>query len=102
MPVVWIPAALRRLTGDQETVRATGATIREVIDHLDASFPGIKARLCDGASLRPGLAAVVDSQVARTGLDEPVNDNSEVHFLPAIAGGAFQPRITRITRMGAN
>lgn len=87
MPMVWIPATLRALTLQQETVRVGGATVREVIDQLDAKFPGIKARLCDGDNLRPGIVVAIDSDVSRAGLGQEVNENSEVHFLPAIGGG---------------
>jgi molybdopterin synthase sulfur carrier subunit len=87
MPVVWIPAALRSLTNQLETVRVTGSTVRAVIDQLEAAYPGIKARLCEGDRLRPGLAVVVDTEVSRTGLSQAVGENSEVHFLPAIGGG---------------
>lgn len=88
MPVVWIPALLRDLTGDQETVAVAGQTVGEVIDALDERFPGIRDRLCRGAGLRPGLAVAVDTQIARNGLSQPVAETSEVHFLPALAGGA--------------
>ncbi len=87
MPVVWIPAQLRPLTGGQQTVTVSGATVAQVIEALDQVFPGIKDRLCAGDSLRPGQAAVVDTQVARLGLFQPVAENSEVHFVPAIGGG---------------
>jgi molybdopterin synthase sulfur carrier subunit len=87
MPTIWIPATLRALTHQQETVRVGGATVREVIDQLDAQFPGIKARLCDGDNLRPGIVVAIDSDVSRAGLGQEVNENSEVHFLPAIGGG---------------
>jgi sulfur-carrier protein len=88
MPMIWIPATLRAFTHQQETVRVGGATVREVIDQLDAQFPGIKARLCDGDNLRPGIVVAIDSDVSRAGLGQEVNENSEVHFLPAIGGGA--------------
>jgi molybdopterin synthase sulfur carrier subunit len=87
MPVVWIPSLLRSLTGGQETVSVAGATVGEVIASLDRQYPGVKERLCDGDRLRAGIAAAVDTQVARLGLDEPVSESSEVHFLPAIGGG---------------
>jgi sulfur-carrier protein len=87
MPVVWIPVTLRSLTGGEETVRAAGATMREVIDTLETRFPGIRERLCDGDSLRPGLAVVIDNQVSRAGLWQSVSADSEIHFVPAIAGG---------------
>jgi molybdopterin synthase sulfur carrier subunit len=87
MAVVWIPALLRDLTGGQETVTATGTDVRQVIEALDRQFPGVKQRLCDENGLRAGVAVAVDTQVARLGLRQPVGANSEVHFLPAIAGG---------------
>ena len=87
MPTVWIPALLRDLTGGQETVPVPGSTVREVIEALDRSFPGIKDRLCVADELRPGIAVAVDTQVTRRGLGQPVGDHSEVHFLPAVSGG---------------
>lgn len=87
MPNVWIPALMRDLTAQQENVHVAGTTLREVIDALDEKFPGIKARLCQGEGLRPGLAVVIDTQVARGGLAEAVGAASEVHFIPAIGGG---------------
>jgi hypothetical protein len=48
----------------------------------------MRARLCEGEALKPGIAAAVGQGVARLGLREPVGPDSEVHFLPALAGGA--------------
>ncbi len=87
MATVWIPSLLRDLTGGRETVTVPGASVRQVIDELDRLHPGVRDRLCDGDALRPGLAVIVDSEVARLGLLQPVGPDSEVHFLPAIAGG---------------
>jgi molybdopterin synthase sulfur carrier subunit len=86
MPTVWIPSLLRDLTG-RETVSASGDNVREIIESLEKMFPGIKARLCSNGGLRDGLAVVVDGQVGRRGLLQPVGEKSEVHFLPAISGG---------------
>jgi len=68
-------------------VGVPGRTVGEAIDHLEARFPGIKARLYDGPNLRKGMAIVLGTQVSRAGLDEPVDDTSEVHFVQAISGG---------------
>lgn len=87
MAVVWIPPLLRDLTGGAATVRADGATVGAVIAALEQQYPGIRARLCVGDALKPGVAAAVDQSVARLGLLEPVGAESEVHFLPAVAGG---------------
>jgi molybdopterin synthase sulfur carrier subunit len=87
MPVVWVPSLLRSFTGGNERITVAGATVGDVIENLDRIYPGIKNRLCDGESLRSGLAVAVDTQVARLGLLQPVNETSEVHFLPAVGGG---------------
>jgi molybdopterin synthase sulfur carrier subunit len=88
MATIWIPSLLHDLTDGRDTVTANGATVRELIAALDVLYPGMQGRLCDGDTLRPGLAVVVDSQVAPLGLGQPVGPHSEVHFLPAISGGA--------------
>ena len=44
---VKIPTPLRRLTEQQSTVSADGGDVAAMIESLDGSFPGIKARLCD-------------------------------------------------------
>jgi molybdopterin converting factor small subunit len=87
MPTVWIPALLRDVTGGRETVTVAGATVGEVIESLEKSYPGVRARLCDAGGLKKGIAVAVDTQVSRLGLREPVKDLSEIHFLPAISGG---------------
>jgi sulfur-carrier protein len=88
MPIVGIPSLLRSFTAGKDRIAVPGATIGEVIDHLEGTFPGIKARLCDADGLRRGLAVAVDTQLARLGLDQPVDENSEIHFIPAIGGGS--------------
>ncbi len=92
MPTVWIPSLLRSYTQDHEKVYLAGTTMREVIDALESNFPGIKNRLYDGDQVRAGLAVVIDTQIARGGLSEPVQENSEVHFVPAIGGGTYLGR----------
>jgi molybdopterin synthase sulfur carrier subunit len=87
MATVWIPSLLRQLTAGREAVTVAGTTVRQLIEQLDAMYPGLRARLTDGDTLRPGLAVVVDGQVATLGLAQPVAQESEVHFLPAIGGG---------------
>jgi sulfur-carrier protein len=87
MATAWIPSPLRDLTGGRDTVTVPGASVGQVIDALDRLHPGVKDRLCDTDGLRPGIAVVVDTEVARLGLLQPVGPHSEVHFLPAISGG---------------
>ncbi len=88
MPTVWIPAPLRDLTGGRVTVEVAGSTVRQVIESLEAAYPGMKARLCDGERLKPGVRVAVDSVVAPLGMLQPVSPESEVTFVQAVGGGA--------------
>ena len=44
---VRIPTILRTYTGGESEVSADGGTLAEVLDSLDGSYPGIKARILD-------------------------------------------------------
>ncbi|MGE0756499.1 MAG: MoaD/ThiS family protein [Pirellulaceae bacterium] len=87
MPTVWIPAPCRDLSQGAATVEVAGSTVREAVEALENVCPGIKARLIQGDAVRPGTQVVVDGQVARLGMRQPVASASEIHFLPAIGGG---------------
>lgn len=87
MPRVFIPPLLRKLTDGTEQVDVEGRTVGEVVDNLEARYPGIRAKLCEGDDLKPGLTVAVGSEMSNLGLLERVEPDSEVHFLPAIGGG---------------
>jgi molybdopterin synthase sulfur carrier subunit len=88
MPRVFIPPQARALTGGQASVDVPGTRVRQVVEEMERLYPGMKARLCDGDALRPGLVVVVGTEVAQLGLAQPVEADSEVHFLPAVGGGS--------------
>ena len=87
MPVVWIPSLLQPLTGGKDKLTVSGATVQGLIDNLDAQYPGVKERLCDRGELRPHIAVAIDGDVSPEGLEQDVQENSEVHFIPALSGG---------------
>ena len=90
MPSVLIPTPLRKLTNELEEVSAAGANIGELLDNLDAAFPGLKDRVCDEAgNVRRFVNIFVNGEDIRF-LDEkatPVKDTDEISIVPAIAGG---------------
>lgn len=88
MAIIYIPAALRSLTGGRDSVAVEGATVREVIDNADRAWPGLRERLIDRAALRPNISVAVDGEVSPLGLLEQVPAGAEVHFITAIKGGA--------------
>lgn len=87
MAVVHIPAAMRSLTGGVAQATVSGATLGEVIDRLEADYPGLKSRLADGERLRSGLAAFVDGVQVSPLLSTRIGQDAEIYFAPAIAGG---------------
>ena len=87
MATVYIPPLMQALTGGQRQIEVPGSTVRQVIENLDRSFPGVKERLVEDNRVKPGVSVAVDGEVTPLGLLEKVQDDSEVHFLPAIGGG---------------
>lgn len=84
---VWIPPVHRDLTGGVENVQLSAATIEEVVAALDARFPGMAARLTQDGRLRPGIAVAVDGVISARGLRQRLTKPSDIHFVPAMAGG---------------
>lgn len=87
MPLVFIPAQLRGLTGGEAQIELAAGSVREVVEALEARFPGIKERLCQGDELAPGLQLSIDHAMTSRGLRAKLGPKSEVHFLPAFGGG---------------
>ena len=92
MPVtVRIPAPLRKLTNEQDTVVANeSGTLAELIDALEAEHAGLKERLCDETGeLRRFVNVYINGEDVRflSGLDTAVESGAEVSIVPAVAGG---------------
>ena len=90
MPTVWVPAPWReKLAGGRQQVEVAGATVRQVIESLEAQYPGFRQRLLDAEvdRIRPDIAVSVDGEISTEGLHKKVGASSEVHFLPAMSGG---------------
>jgi molybdopterin synthase sulfur carrier subunit len=88
MATVFIPSLMQNMTGGNDKVNIPGSTVRQIIDNLEKEFPGMKERLVDNNRVKPNISVAVDGEVTNLGMLEKVGENSEVHFLPAIGGGA--------------
>jgi molybdopterin synthase sulfur carrier subunit len=90
---VRIPTILRTYTGGEKAVEASGATLIELIDDLEASHPGLRDRLLEARDGREDLRRFVnlyvnDEDVRFTGgLGTELADGDQVVVLPAVAGG---------------
>ena len=89
---VRIPTPLRKLTNEEATVMADGATnVAQVIDALEAQHPGLKERVCDETGeLRRFVNIYVNGEDIRfeSGLATKVAAGDEVSIVPSVAGGA--------------
>jgi sulfur-carrier protein len=87
---VRIPTPLRKLTQNQEVVEAEGATIRELIQSLEQSYPGLKERICDDQDhIRRFVNIFLNDEDVRflNESETQVKSGDEVSIVPAIAGG---------------
>ncbi|MBL8042952.1 MAG: MoaD/ThiS family protein [Nitrospira sp.] len=87
---VRIPTPLRPLTKGQGEVESAAANIVDMIGSLDATYPGLKNRLCDEkGDLRRFVNIYVNEEDIRflNGKETSLKDGDEVSIVPAIAGG---------------
>ena len=87
---VRIPTILRTLTSGAGEVTAEGTTLREVLDDLQSSFPGIRDRVLDETgTLRRFVNVYVGDDDVRFigGLDAEITDGARISIIPAVAGG---------------
>lgn len=87
---VRIPTILRTYTGGESEVTAEGATLAEVLDDLEANYPGIRARVLDDqGAIRRFVNVYVGNDDVRflEALDTKTPDGVQVSVIPAVAGG---------------
>jgi molybdopterin synthase sulfur carrier subunit len=86
--IVGIPAQLAILTGGRSSVEVEGTNVRQLIDRIEETYPGIRDKLVENGRLRGNISVAVDGEISPLGLLERVSPGSEVHFVAAISGGA--------------
>jgi molybdopterin converting factor small subunit len=87
---VRVPTILRTYTAGESEVSASGATLAEVLDDLDANYSGIKARVLDDeGNLRRFVNVYVGNDDVRflDNLQTPTPDGTQISVIPAVAGG---------------
>jgi len=72
------PGLPRRLDVD-------AASVGEALQQLDARWPGLRDRVCDGAALREHMRVFVDGE--RAELSTSLADGARLDVIAAISGG---------------
>ena len=89
--MIRIPTPLRRMTNGQAKVEIDVNNVGDMVEQLDSSFPGFKARLVDeNGDLRYFVNIYLNGEDVRflQGLDTATKSGDEVSIVPAVAGGA--------------
>ena len=81
MPRVHLPQHLRELTDGAEELVLEAGDYRGLLSALDDRFPGFRAAV-DGS-----MAVVIDGDIIDTPMLEPLQPDSEVHFMARLGGG---------------
>ena len=90
MAKVKIPTPLRKFTNNESEITVEGSTVKELIENLEKSYPGIKKRLCDESG---GIRKFINIYVGEDDIrflkkeETELKKDSEVNIVPAIAGG---------------
>lgn len=87
---VRIPTPLRKLTANQSEIEIDGETVESLIGNMEASYPGIKDRLCDeSGKVRRFINIYINEEDIRflDGTDTAVKAGDRISIVPAIAGG---------------
>ena len=78
---------MQNLSDGNKKLNIEGTNIRQVIENLDNQYPGMKERLVDGDRIKLEISVAIDGEISTLGMIDKVSETSEIHFLPAIAGG---------------
>jgi sulfur-carrier protein len=79
---VAIPSGLRDLTGGVASVDVVAKDVRGAVAALEVRFPGF------AEALGQRFAVAIDGEILQDPWHEALPTGSELHFLPALAGGA--------------
>jgi sulfur-carrier protein len=84
---VRLPAALLNLFPDApKRLEVQAGSVRDLVDALDARWPGMRDRLCDSRpAIRRHINVFVEGE--RASLDTPLPSATEVFIITAISGG---------------
>lgn len=84
---VAIPSVLQAYTAGKRSVEASGATVADLLQDLDAKYPGIRFRMVNEADvLRPHIRVFVNRDQVDD-LARALSPGDDVVILQALSGG---------------
>ena len=84
---VHIPSPLRSYTGNKSLVNADGKSVKEVLQQLDKTYPGIRFRMIDEQDgIRQHIKLYVDRKQINT-ISVELKGTEIIHIICALSGG---------------
>lgn len=87
MATVFVPSLMQKLSDGKSRVEIEGSSVRQIVNNLEAQYPGFMERLVEDGRIKGNISVAIDGEITPLGMLEKVGEDSEVHFLPAIGGG---------------
>ncbi|MGE3962341.1 MAG: MoaD family protein [Dehalococcoidia bacterium] len=87
---VHVTSVIQQAVNGQREFAADGATVRELIENIEASYPGFARNVVDeDGELRRFVNIYLNDEDVRYlgGKETALKDGDTVSFLPALAGG---------------
>jgi len=86
---VRVTANMQKLIGGQRAITVEGATIAEMLNNIEARYPGFKSQVMVDGQLHRFVNIYLNDEDIRflSQLDTPLKDGDIVSVLPALAGG---------------
>jgi MoaD family protein len=87
---VHLTSVIQKSVGGQRQLTAEGSTVSELIDHIEARYPGFRAQLVgDDGKLHRFVNVYLNDEDVRflEGPDTALSEGDSVSILPALAGG---------------
>jgi molybdopterin synthase sulfur carrier subunit len=81
---------LKRFIDLPETHLATGETVRDIVDALESSFPGVSGYLLhENGKLRQHVNLFLDDRMVsdREGLSDTLENTKTIYVMQALSGG---------------
>jgi len=90
MPVISIPPPLRGPTQGEESVSVEGATVRECLDAVEASCPGLLGLMTKpSGEFFPGIKLFIgEDPVPENDVSTPISSDAVLTVVAAIGGGS--------------
>jgi len=86
---VRLATPLRKFSDGRPEIKASGKTVREVLENIDRQKPGFLEKVVENGEIRQFINIFHNNEDVRfkKGLDTEVEEDDVISILPAVSGG---------------